>query len=201
MRLRALPLVVLLATLAPAGAAHATPVTGSDGVRCGLIGVLDPTAEPGNYVGVVDAGPLFVTDPDTGVAGGTVRCTVQVAPLHSDGGLYQEMTGTGVVEMPPKLLPYQRGSQPIYICTRFTYSTGQTFYWSNGWTTNAATPCDVASTINTPQAESLLDAIVCPILAAVPVVGNTLQNLWGCSRNVLPPATEVDDFRPGPAEL
>jgi hypothetical protein len=197
MRFRALPLAVLLAALVPAGAAHATPVTGPEGARCRMAAFLDPTAAPNTYAGHVEAGPLFVTDPATGVATGTARCTLTLGPTHNDLGAIAEAPGTGVVVVPPQFITYERSpGQPIYLCTRFTYSTGEVFYWSNGaWTTNPASVCDTVVSTEGPAVEGLLDSIVCPVLQVVPVVGTTLQNLWGCARAVLPPIG-IDYFAP-----
>ena len=204
MRTSVLAALALAATFVPAAPASATPVTGPDGLRCGMVAVDNPDAEPFRQTGVLFAGPLVVTDPATGFSSGTVRCTVRYDALHADGGWgWVEEDGSNVVVMTPKVVSYQIGDHQnlLYLCTDFTYDTGERFYWdaaAGAWTTNPATPCDEVrrEPVGTASARSLILPVICPILDAVPVVRTTLRNLLGCDRGPEAPASMVDFFLP-----
>jgi hypothetical protein len=181
--------------------AHAAVVDGPSGLLCGFSSVTDPGTEGGDVqTGELDAGPLLAVDNATPPAAqtGTVKCTIQVGgATHAapDNGASASASGTGVIVLPATLVSYNSPANvPVYLCTQFTYSNGTTIYFDDSndpavegdWTDDPNSDCGLATSAGTDDGDpifdpifSALNALVCPILGLVPVVGPTLQEIWG----------------------
>jgi hypothetical protein len=195
--MRLLAALALAAAAVPVtgAAATTTPTTGPDGVKCGLGPVPNPTAEANTQTGVLSGGPVFISDPDTGLASGTLTCTVQVGnnTVHwgadAPGGK-ASVSGTGIGVLPSSVISYTAAPvDDVHLCTQFTYTGGPTFYWDGTrrvWTSDANAPCRRAVRVaaTTDAVDAALDGLVCPVLTTVPVVANTLRNVWGCDRGM-----------------
>jgi hypothetical protein len=174
--LGALALAAMMASAVTTGA-HAAPVTGPDGRKCGFNSVTDPGTEGGDVqTGEINGGPLVGT--------GTLTCTIQVGgAFHDDpdNGASASASGAGVVALPPTLVSYNSPENvPVFLCTSFTTASG-TIYWVPGatplegaWTSNAHSLCGLATSAGTDDLEPyelLLDQIICPVLATLEGVG------------------------------
>ena len=148
MRLLLAPALLALSLATPAGAA----VTQPNGEICSfatyMTGEWDLTA-------VVTAGPLTIADEDdpAAVHTGTVTCSIQETPVHTDPDLTSatSLATAGVVALPPTVLTATVGWDWFY-CTQIDVD-GTTLYWHSPadrnvegwWTTNAAAAsCDSA---------------------------------------------------------
>ena len=199
MRTRSLAVLALVVgTVAPATPARATPVTGPDGFRCGLVTVGLPgigTTPPGPpaHSPVRFGGPLVVTDPAVGLTSGRLYCSVELGAPASHGRYTRARvsSGFGVVVLDPIVEEWFAEPSPaeqVFLCSEFVYTTGERFYWDGSaaeWSTSSAVDCERATRIGAGAGavSEPLDPVVCPILAQVPVVPQSLQNLWGCARD------------------
>ena len=200
MKFRALTVLALAAAavVVPAGAASAqTPVTGPDGLKCGMVTANDPLS-PDIQTGFVFGGPVVATEPN-GLTAGQLTCTVQVGPqliaeqhLFTKNDTARVTSGGNVVVARPTPVSFDDDGL-VYLCTEFTYSTGETFYWdavAKAWSTSNEVPCKAATRHDTGTDSSptdLLRSLICPVVSTVPVVATTLRNLLGCN---LPPASD-----------
>jgi hypothetical protein len=199
--MRVLAVLALAVSTLPAVAGTAaaeTPTNGPNGATCGLASVLNVNAvDPDTQTGVIWAGPLLVTDPATGVASGTVRCTVQTGNNYTHAGFDAPGTrtsasGTGVATLEPTIVSYTaHPAQDVWLCTEFTYDGGPTFYWdglSDTWSSSPLVYCSDATTpvgTSTDDVDDLVDGVVCPVLGVLPLA-QTLKDLWGCERGAVP---------------
>jgi hypothetical protein len=191
MRRSVLPLLAALCLASFATPAFAdAPLT--DGVLCSLASVADPTAPAGTQFGVLDGGPVVMTEQDgTTPETGTLTCRIQVdVANHTGWGWAVWGHGTGVLTAGPSVVSYPTGSN-VYLCAEFSDdSDGVTYYWdanASRWSTNASVSCGLAYGSDDPTEEAVLvDSIICPVLAlAFPPEGDvTLRapvgTVWDC---------------------
>jgi hypothetical protein len=84
------------------------------------------------------------------------------------------------------------GGDPVYLCTEVDVNGGSNFYWddnndalgSGTWTTSSSASCRLATGLFGPNPVTpvlaSLNPIVCPLFAQVPLIGLSLEALWGC---------------------
>lgn len=163
------------------------------GLLCQFATFMDPTAAPGTQVGELSGGPALLTEQD-GVTpeSGTLTCRIQLdEATHAGTGPSVSGHGTGVVTAGPGTVTWvEPPFTNVHLCTEFTDdSDAVTYYWDDSvgaWSTDINSRCDgFQDPPRDPEPDTLLDAIVCPVLAqafppegdvVLPVVGP----VWDC---------------------
>jgi hypothetical protein len=186
---------VVLALVVPALPGTARAAVEPDGVNCGFSSLADPTGPPDEQLGMLNGGPVTLTDPDAPgrVVSGSLVCSLRQGLYHTDPLLAQAASPVtpGVVVVPPTLVTYTADPVAwITACTEVRVDGGPTLYWDDEaevWSTDPGVLCYDFGPEPDPLGEvvdglfvDVVDPLLCAVLVTQYPPEGDLPGIWDC---------------------